>query len=160
GSTLYVGGIFTQIGGQTLHNLAAVDTSTALATPGFAPEPSSRVTALSLVGSTLYAGGRVTSIGGASRAGIAQLDPATGAAMPWSPQLDKVCFPCPDTLEVDSIAVSGPNVYLGGENFYVGADQQYGLVAFDATTAQKTSWNPGISDLGFITNVIASGQTI
>jgi trimeric autotransporter adhesin len=75
GSTLYAGGDFDSIGGQSRNHLAALDTTQATnhATP-FDPNANGRVFALALSGSTLYAGGFFDSIGGQSRNHLAALD--------------------------------------------------------------------------------------
>ncbi len=79
GSTVYVGGQFTAIGGQTRNNIAALDAGTGLAT-AWNPNASGRarrdhvVDALAVSGSTVYAGGEFSSIGGQTRNYIAALD--------------------------------------------------------------------------------------
>ena len=84
GSTVYTGGTFTSVGGQTRHNLAALDASTGNATTwnpnatacscgGNVPV----VDALAASGSTVYAGGSFTTIGSLPQQGIAKFGQAT-----------------------------------------------------------------------------------
>ena len=63
GSTVYVGGDFTEIGGQTRNRIAAVDASTGLAT-AWDPDASSGVRVLAVSGSAVYVGGGFEYIGG------------------------------------------------------------------------------------------------
>jgi hypothetical protein len=56
GSTLFVGGVFTQVDGQTRSRVAALDAKTGALLP-FAPPISSTVTSLAFSGNRLYVGG-------------------------------------------------------------------------------------------------------
>lgn len=69
-SLLIVGGSFGSIGGQPRICLAAVDTSTGLATD-WDPGTDGRVWSLTVEGSTVYAGGGFTRAGGLPAAGLA-----------------------------------------------------------------------------------------
>ena len=79
GSTVYAGGEFTSIGGQTRNYIAALDAGTGAATD-WNPNASGGifqplVLALAVSGSTVYAGGSFTSIGGdINRTYFAQFD--------------------------------------------------------------------------------------
>ena len=73
GSTVYAGGRFTSIGGQTRNCIAALDATTGAAT-AWNPNADGSVDALAVSGSTVYAGGCFTSIGGQTRNNIAALD--------------------------------------------------------------------------------------
>ena len=63
GSTVYAGGTFSSIGGQSRNRIAALDASTGDAT-AWDPNASNAVFALAVSGSTVYAGGDFTTIGG------------------------------------------------------------------------------------------------
>src|SRR5204863_1140366 len=78
GSTIYAGGDFTSIGGQSRNKIAALDATTGSAT-SWNPNATggafgSSVFALAVNGSTVYAGGFFNNIGGQARKGIAALD--------------------------------------------------------------------------------------
>ena len=63
GTTLYVGGLFSSIGGQSRSRIAGIDISTGQVTD-FNPDASSDVSTMLLSGTTLYVGGSFSSIGG------------------------------------------------------------------------------------------------
>jgi hypothetical protein len=83
GSTVYVGGDFTSIGGQTRNCIAALDAATGVAT-AWNPNAAGRVLALAVSGSTVYAGGGFAHVGGETRKSFAQFDfPRPSVAKDW-----------------------------------------------------------------------------
>ena len=135
GSTVYAGGHFTAIGGQSLQDIAALDRTTGQATswdPN--PGPYSYVYALAVSGQTVYVGGAFTQIGGQARKDIVALDRTTGQATSWDPNPDSCC--------VNALAVSGQTVYAGGDFNSIGGKARSSIAALDATTGAATSWNP------------------
>ncbi len=91
GSTVYAGGVFTSIGGQTRNYIAALNTAGTGSATAWDPNPDNGVYALAVSGSTVYAGGVFTSIGGQSRNYIAALNTAgTGSATSWDPNPDSL----------------------------------------------------------------------
>jgi hypothetical protein len=105
GSTVYTGGSFTNIGGQTRYSIAAID-STGAAITEWNPYADNDVYALAVSGSTVYAGGSFTIIGGQLSNSIAAIDSSTGVATAWNPSADN---------DVRALAVSGSTVYAGGD---------------------------------------------
>jgi hypothetical protein len=154
GSTVYVGGSFSSIGGQARNHIAALDATTGTAT-GWNPNASSfgpgvTVFALAVSGGTVYAGGVFTSIGGQSRNHIAALDAVTGAATGWDPN--------PNGFVVSALAASGATVYAAGQFSSMGGQARNFLAALDAATGTATNWNPGANS---IVNALAlSGGTV
>jgi hypothetical protein len=143
GSTVYAGGSFYGIGGAGLanrHYIAAIDAATGLAT-AWNPDADYSVYSLAVSGdgSTVYAGGAFSSIGGHERSKIAALDAATGHATDWDPN------PSGDSPVVDSLAVSGSTVYVGGEFSSIGGQDRTNLAAIDATAGTATDWNPVVT---------------
>jgi hypothetical protein len=132
GSTVYAGGIFTGIGGQTRNRIAALDAATGLSTI-WNPNANNTVRALAVSGSTVYAGGDFTTIGGQTRNRIAAIDAATGLPTSWNPNANGT---------VHALAVSGSTVYTGGGFTSIGAQTRNYIAALDAATGLATSWNP------------------
>lgn len=140
GSTVYVGGHFTTIGGQPRNYIAAVDASTGAAT-AWNPSASFSVHALAVSGSTVYAGGSFTSVGGSARRGLAALDLTTKQVTAWDPKVTG------DPVEIHALALSGSTLYFGGRMTAVGGVLRNGIAAVDAATGALTPWNPGV---GFV----------
>jgi len=83
GASVYVGGQFNTLGGQTARKIARLNTATGLKVAGFNPGiPESLVYDLKLVGNRLFIGGQFTKINAVSRSLLAELDPNTGALRP------------------------------------------------------------------------------
>jgi len=133
GSTVYAGGEFTSIGGQTRSYIAALDTATTGAATAWNPNADGTVYALAVSGSTVYAGGTFNSIGGLTRNHIAALDAATGDATEWNPNAN---------YEVSALAVSGSTIYAGGWFTNIGGQERNNIAALDAATGAATDWNP------------------
>lgn len=149
GTTLYVGGGFTTIGGASRSNIAALDTTvnTGNAT---AWDPGSNVAVESMVrsGTTLYVAGGFGTIGGSARTGVAALDTTTNTnnATAWAPQI---------SVTGTSLGISGTTLYMGSSTAYAtNGVKRYYLLAFDTTlnSSNLLSWNPGANAQ---TNVIA-----
>jgi hypothetical protein len=137
GSSVYVGGLFTSLGGAPRHDLGAVDATSGQAT-GWNPGVDGAPDVLAISGSSIYVGGSFDSITGTTLGYLAALDPSTGAARSWNPSPDAT---------VDTLAFSGQTVYVGGSFNSVGAVRRDSLAALDARTGAATSWRPaaGIS---------------
>ena len=85
GSKIYVGGEFTQAGGQTRNRVAAFSTATG-ALLNFNPNVSGPVYAVAATNSTVYLGGSFSAVGTTSRTRLAAVDGTTGAVIPaWQP---------------------------------------------------------------------------
>jgi IPT/TIG domain len=142
GTTLYVGGGFTAIGGQARTGIAALGTTkmTDMATD-WDPDADGGVNVLALSGTTLFVGGDFTAIGGQERAGIAALDTTkmTDMATDWDPG--------DSGISLRSMAVSGTTVFVGGWGDY--ETLCAGPWAIDADPASPTygyslaTWHPG-----------------
>jgi len=138
GSTVYVGGGFSSIGGQSRHGIAALDATTGNATD-WIPNPDSGVGALAVSGSTVYVGGGFTAIGGQPRNYIAALDTATGNATDWNPNANGWVL---------ALAVSGSTVYAGGEFDSIGGQFRNSIAALDTATGNATAWDPNAKASG------------
>ncbi|MGH7451425.1 MAG: hypothetical protein ACRENG_08790, partial [bacterium] len=134
GSTLYVGGIFSTIGGLPRKNIAAfpIYSSTPLS---WDPRTNGGVRAIYLHGSTVYVGGDFTYIAGQSRYRIAALDETTGQATAWISHA---------SAPVRGLATNsnGSIVYAGGEFRSINGQWRNRLAALNASNGIATPWNP------------------
>ncbi len=80
GGTAYLGGLFSNAGGEVRHNAAAFATSSGTLTV-WDPRPGNLVLATASSGSDVFIGGELTSVGGLLRTGLAALDSSTGAGV-------------------------------------------------------------------------------
>jgi len=147
GTTLYIAGGFSTIGGETRNKIGAVNTTTGAVLP-WNPNAKDTVRVLTVAGSIVYVGGEFASvatnppgqpsIGGAIRNRIAALDADTGLATNWDPGANQ---------GVRAIVVDGNTVYVGGGFSTVGGGgegltSRSGLAALNASTGVATDWDP------------------
>lgn len=152
GTTLYVGGDFTTVGGAARRHLAAVSTVTALATP-WNPQPNHYVFEVVVHEGTVYVGGLFTTIGGAPRFELAAVSAATGLATAWNPQ------PAPgSSYNVMALAVQDSVVYVGGNFLGMGGSARARLAAIHAGTGEVLPWNPGANQR--VETIVPRGGTI
>jgi hypothetical protein len=148
GNSVYVGGRFTSIGGQTRNNIACIDATSGLATD-WNPNANGTVSALSVNGNNLYVGGGFTSIGGQTRNYIACIDTTTGLATDWNPNA---------SFYVEALCVSGNNIYVGGDFKTIGGQTRSRIACLDATTGLATDWNPNSNS--HVNALLVSGNSV
>lgn len=144
GDTIYLGGLFSSVGGVPREHLAAVDALTGVPTawnptltgPDDLYFGSPFVYALAIKGNTIYVGGHYTGIGGASRGGLAQIDLTTGLATSWNP----------DAVEVTCMAVRETTIFVGGHFLTVGGVRRRYLAEIRLDTGALTAWDPAPND--------------
>jgi len=142
GSTVYAGGNFTQVGELERDNVAALDTTTGIATD-WNPKAGGGVAALAISDSTVYVGGDFTSIGAVRRNNIAALDADSGAAIDWDPSASGVLLPYGSQVcQVCALAISGNMVFTAGSFASIGGQWRNNIAVIDAVTGLATDWNP------------------
>lgn len=134
GSTIYIGGLFTAVGGANRQKAAAVTASTGAVT-AWAPTFDNKVLALAVSGSRIFVGGNFTTASGQARAGLAVVSP-TGAVDPgWHPAPD-------DRVLTLAVSTDGASVYAGGDFLSVNGDtRQKHLASLSAASGALQSWN-------------------
>lgn len=144
GTTLYIGGTFTEVrpasggAGVPRNGLAALDVTTG-GIKSWDPHPNwPGILALAVSGPTVFAGGSFTSIDGQPREYVAALDGVTGEVGTWNAGS---VYDIHDA-GVYALAATDTTVYVGGAFYYIGGQYRDGLAALDATTGQATAWNP------------------
>jgi hypothetical protein len=154
--TVYVGGLFSTMGGQPRRNLAAIDGRTGLATdwhpilgPGVGGNYSD-VQALQLQGNTLYAGGFFGSVNGVTRNYLAALDATTGAVVPgWDPNPDGIIW---------AMTLGPQTVYAAGGYERMNGVPVGSIAALNAVPT--TSIPPAFGSLTVIPNPVYSSAAL
>jgi outer membrane protein assembly factor BamB len=151
GSTIYIGGDFSRIGGIRRRNLAAIDSATG-AISAWRPDPDASVEHVVPARRRVYVAGNFKRIGGSRRDGMAAVDSRSGAAAPWMPTVR------PD--RVSAVGVSGAGrVALGLSESELRGLARTGLAAIDTASGRITDWNPRISG-GDVEGVAVAGETV
>lgn len=113
---------------------------------------SASVNAIAVVGATVYLGGSFDVIGGANRHALVAVDARNGATTSWNPRVSQN----DGTEEVNSLAVSGSTLYVGGGFDSAGGAKRNLLASFDTRSGKLTPWTP---KPGAILNVYALAVT-
>jgi hypothetical protein len=163
GSTVYAGGSFSTVDGQTGHRyLAAFDSATGAVRP-WHPDPDAAVSAIALRTSvqgflTIYVGGSFNTVNGSlTRHHLAAFDDSLGNATAFDPDVNGA---------VEALGLSGPsNVYAGGSVTKVNVNNatngnltRNNLAAVSGTSRAATAWTPDV-DNG-VSTLAVSGSTI
>ena len=155
-STLYLGGNFTSVNGQTRNHLAALDLATGQLS-SWNPNANGNVVAMTGNGGTVYVSGGFDHIGGRTRQWLAALSLDTGLADLWTPG--------PDGAPL-SLAFAQNTVFAGGQFNYIGGKTRLNLAGLDARLDYNNAltWNPVsrglVVDDSVIYTVRASSTTV
>jgi hypothetical protein len=138
-NTLYAGGTFVNIAGQTRYYAAAFDLVTGALT-NWDPHPNNRVTEIEVTDDAVYLAGLFTTMnnGVANRNKIAGVDKNTGNVLPgWDLVLDGTSW------SVQSLAASSDKLYIGGNFNKANGLDRNGLVSVSLSNATvDATWNP------------------
>ena len=111
---------------------AVADAATVANKPLGSVQANGKVNVIVISGNTAYLGGAFTAMrpagsttGGTTRNHAAAVDLSTGALLPWNPNVNNA---------VNSLAVSGSTVYIGGVFSTVGSSSRKNIAAVNATT--------------------------
>jgi len=139
--SLYVGGFFSSIGGQSFRSLARVQGGgTGLADATWNPNPFNGgdvATTISAIvpgpGGEVYVGGAFTSLNGQFASRVSRLDPVTGLPLAgWNASVGG----CTSNLCVSALALDGSGLLVGGYFSTVGGQARPRLARVSATTGE------------------------
>ncbi len=150
GSTLYVGGDFSEVGGLGRSYLAAFDVETASPAP-WTPRPGGPVWCLAATDSLLYVGGLFGSIGGEYRRRVAAVRLSDGTPTAWNPDADDA---------VTTLAVGPDAVYAGGLFGRIGGQVRSRIAALDPATGSATSWDAAVHSWGWVNSLAVARGTV
>lgn len=127
GTSLYIGGGFTSVGGAQRHRLAKVSVASGAVDPTFHPMLDGEVRAIEVDGNAVYAGGRFTRVGSVPRPWVAKFS-RDGV-------LDTRFEPGVNSRVVALAKAPGDSrLYIGGRFDSVGGQGREGVAGLDATT--------------------------
>ena len=131
---VYVGGNFTQVGGQPRNRIAALNQFTGKPT-AWNPNANGSVARVVAADKAIYVSGGFSQIGGAQRRSLAALEPQTGTATGWTSDV---------TGSVIALGVTGDLVYAGGQFTAISGVPRINLGAVDRRFSPPNSvdWNP------------------
>lgn len=129
---LYLGGDFTNVGGQSRNRLAAVDAATGAVLP-WQVNCDNNVECMLAEASGLVIGGAFTTLSGFFRDHIAQLDYATGIPNAWDPGPNG---------QVRTLLSRNDTLYLGGYFTNLAGQDREGLAALLLSTGEALPWVP------------------
>jgi hypothetical protein len=148
--TVYVGGTFSTVDGQSRSGVVALDKSTG-AVQAWNPRPNGVIYAIAANEGVVYLGGEFGLIWDwRHRAGLAALDLATGALKPWNPN--------PDGGSIRAIALHEGQVFVGGDFQNIGGQARSYIAALDTLNGEATAWNPGSN--GYVKALVANGDVV
>jgi hypothetical protein len=128
GTDVYVGGYFTEAGGNPANNIAKWDGTSWPASKG----TNGDVQAITVSGKDVYVGGIFSWAGGIPVNCIVKWDGAS-----WTSMGGGVTLSYGSYAQVNAIAVSGADVYVGGWFDHAGGGEANGIAKWDGT-----SWTP------------------
>jgi PKD repeat protein len=115
GTSIFVAGTFTTVGGVSRSRVAALDPGTGAVRTAFRADTNGTVRNLSLGGGKLYVGGAYTTIGGVSRTRAAAVSPTTGAVdAGFVPNIDGSVYSIAATPDGSRAYVGGPFTTVNG----------------------------------------------
>lgn len=157
GNTVYVGGLFDYVDGQSRGNLAAVDAVTGKPSAWNPIAYAGGVGVLVVSGGTLYVGGGFSDVSGQYRSYLAAFDMASGVLTSWDPS---AFFMSGFTGSVRALAVANNVVYAGGSFLTIGGQARNHLAAIDASTGTAKAWDPNPGGNGYMYALTLAGSKI
>ncbi len=134
GQTVYVGGIFKNIGGERRSNVAAVDIGSGRVTD-WNPGTDDFVTSILVLRDRVHLGGSFGIVDGQPRPYLAAVDLGPGRVTGWDPQPDNIVF---------VLAAHGDMVFAGGSFYGIAGEARPRLAAFNSRTDSLLGWNANV----------------
>jgi hypothetical protein len=137
-NSVYMGGKFTNIKGESRFNLASFDKVTGAMNKSWNPKLNNRVNTLMLVNGTLLAGGNFTAVGSKIVSNLAALSEASGSAVNFDFQTDG---------PVNALYLNGPSLYVGGKFGAIGKTPKNSIAEINLSDRGDalTNWDPSLN---------------
>jgi trimeric autotransporter adhesin len=155
GSLVYAGGNFFSVGNSNVQNLAAISTTTALATAFNPSTVDQQVLALFVTANNIYVGGQFTTIGTKSKNRLAALDLVQGVANNWNPNPNGI---------VRALWVTSSNAFVGGDFTTISLTSRRGFASVGLTgtgTAQPLDLQlQSVSTANLVRSLLLQGNSL
>ncbi len=151
GNIIYFGGNFTEVGGMSRNNLAAIDATTYELLP-FNPNVNGTISTMKLSanGDYLYVGGSFTKIGNVDLNYLSKINTSTGIAVSTFPSVDAQVERFAMNYGSNHLFFYGPFAQVGNETGY------YGIAGIDENDQIITSFKPYCSNPAQLRGIAAS----
>jgi hypothetical protein len=141
GSTLYVGGEFTQVNGTLTRNRLARIAYDGSVDSSWNPNVDGIVRTIAFDGEWVHIGGGFANVGGQSRRFVASISPSLGSSNAWNSEPDGT---------VRKLLLHQDRMYLGGDFSNLGSDAIKGVACYSMSSSSLcrqtgTLWNPNLS---------------
>jgi hypothetical protein len=134
-SVIYVGGIFSTIGGQPRSHLACIDTVTGNALSWY-PVPNNIIQTIFIHDSLIYIGGNFTSISAQSHQRIAAISLATALPVTWNPSVST------SGGQINNIHLLDTAIIVTGFFTTANAQPRANIAAFGISSGTLLPFNP------------------
>ena len=131
---LYVGGLFTTVGGKAQAKIAAIDPTSGALITTFKAALNGTVTGIAATDTTVYAGGSFNASGSTSRSRLAAFRASDGALTSWAPTADA-------DLTSMVLTPDQSKVVIGGKFQNVTGTPAQGVTALDPTSGAVLTWS-------------------
>ncbi len=153
GSSVFVAGYFSSVGGEPHNWVAALEAAGGGVLP-WDPNADDRVNAVATSGSAVLVSGQFSHIGGQARRGIATLDATSGLATDWDAKSNG---------SASAFLTDGTTLYLGGSFTAIRDRPSGGLAALTSTTTAggpAASVGPAVALAQSLPNPAGAGASI
>ena len=148
GHRIALGGNFRGVGAVPRTRLAALDTRTGRVR-AWAPYVSGEaVTALAADEQHLYIGGSFTSIGATQRKRLAAFERPSMRLAPWHIDVYSQDLGVDEHASVDTLAVAGSTLFIGGDFDHVGTQKRQALAAVDTPSQRVLAFDAALEANG------------
>jgi PKD repeat protein len=156
GTTVFVGGSFTQVNGTARNRIAAIDAASGALKPIAVRGTDARVRSIAVSGGAVYIGGIFTTAGNQPRSRLAAYSTTTGELLPWAPAAN---------AEVMAMTAASGKLVVGGRFTTLNGAANYGLGALDPATAAVLPFpaNQTVRNAGpdaAIYSLVSKGSTV
>ncbi len=149
---VYIGGIFTTVGGVSRSNVAAIDLGGSHVVTAWNPVVNIGVMTIDTVASLVYIGGAFTLVNGMTRNRVAAIDRNSGA-------LD-LTFNPNASAQVEVLRIAGASIYIGGSFNTIGGQPRSSVAEISGTTGAATTWNPAGHHVTWVRDILVRGTDV